>query len=90
MSRAYPNPLARGTSGIVERARSIKGWTRELLALADDAVVSVNELSCALPDCPPKETVVLVMQGSSTRQVSIHKPLSDVSKDDLERAFSNR
>ena len=62
MSRAFVNPLARGTAGVVDRARAIKQWTRDRLALPDEAVVSVNELACHLPGCLPKETVVLVMQ----------------------------
>lgn len=60
MSRACVNPLARRQPAVVASARAIKAWTRELLALGDDVVVSVNELSCALPDCPPAETAGLI------------------------------
>ena len=52
MNSAFSNPLGRRSPGIVSKAREIKLWTRELLLLPDDAVVSVNEVSCSLPDCP--------------------------------------
>jgi hypothetical protein len=36
----------------------VRAWTRERFALADDAAILVSEVSCALPGCPPRETVV--------------------------------
>ncbi|KXF75162.1 hypothetical protein ATN84_21065 [Paramesorhizobium deserti] len=87
MSRPFVNPLARGTPAVISHARAIKKWTREALALPDDAVVSVNELACHVPGCPPKETVVLVMQGGRTIQVSVHKALHDVTRDDIALTF---
>jgi hypothetical protein len=63
----------------VSKARSVKQWTREALAFGDDTVVSVNEVACALPECPPKETIILVMGTErQTRQVSTHKPLIEL------------
>ncbi|MCX8999408.1 hypothetical protein NOF55_20070 [Rhizobiaceae bacterium BDR2-2] len=88
MSGGFSNLLARGTSGVVGKARAIKQWTRVLLALPEDAVVSVNELACHLPGCPPKETVVLVMRDGETTQVSIHKAMLDLAEDDIADAFS--
>lgn len=88
MSRAFVNPLARGTAGVVDRARAIKQWTRDRLALPDEAVVSVNELACHLPGCLPKETVVLVMQDGKTIQASIHKAVQQVTEDDVAVAFA--
>ncbi|WP_081160841.1 hypothetical protein [Ensifer aridi] len=88
MSSPFVNPLARGTPGVVNSVRVIKQWTREVLKLDDDAIVCVNELACHLPGCPPKETVVLVMQGSgSTMQASLHKPMKDIVIEDIASAF---
>lgn len=89
MSRAFVNPLARGATGVINRARAIKQWTREQLALPDDVVVSVNELACHLPGCPPKETVVLVMCDGQTTQTSIHKAIEHVTEEDIAAAFSD-
>ena len=87
MSSAFANPLARGTASVIDKARAIKRWTRERLALPDEAVVSVNELACHLPGCPPRETVVLVMQDGRTTQASIHKAIQEVTEDDVVDAF---
>ncbi len=86
MTSAFVNPLQRRAPGLVEQARTIKQWTRESLALPDDTVVSVNELACHLPGCPPKETVILVMNAAVTVQASIHKALAEVAEADVAAA----
>nr|WP_178119241.1 hypothetical protein [Agrobacterium rubi] len=70
------------------RTREIKAWTRDIFNLPEDALVSVNELACHLPGCPPKETVVLMMFSDQTVQVSIHKAILEVTKEDISRTFS--
>ncbi|CDN96258.1 hypothetical protein [Agrobacterium tumefaciens] len=85
------NPLSRSGSAIVAQARLLKQWTRELLHLSADDIVSVSELSCALPDCPPKETVILVLSPSGeNRQLSVHKALMDVAFDDIIHAVATK
>lgn len=43
------------------------------------------ELECHEPDCPPLETVVVVMeQGKKTRQWKFHKPIPGITAKDLE------
>lgn len=88
MSQAFVNPLARNGPSVINSARAIKFWARKLLSLPDEAVVSVSELACHVPGCPPKETVILVMQGTETVEGSIHKPMKDVTEDDVAHAFS--
>lgn len=83
MSAAFVNPLQRRAPGLVEQARAIKQWTRACLELAEETVVSVNELACHLPGCPPKETVILVMNAERTLQASIHKALTEVAEADI-------
>ncbi|MBY5639349.1 hypothetical protein HFO39_32115 [Rhizobium leguminosarum] len=88
MSEAFVNPLARNGPSVINSARAIKTWARKLLSLPDDAVVSVSELACHVPGCPPKETVILVMHDAETVQASIHKPMKDATEDDVAHAFS--
>ena len=90
MNNAFVNPLAPKKTGVIEAARRIKGWTRKHLKLDDATIVSVNELACHLPDCPPRETVILVMSGpNATRQFSIHKGLMDVTLEDVSLAATD-
>lgn len=43
-----------------DSAARIKRWTREALALPEDAGVTVSEVDCADPACPGLETVIVV------------------------------
>jgi len=87
MSEAFVNPLARNGPSVINSARAIKSWVRKLLTLPDEAVVSVSELACHVPGCPPKETVILVMQGTETVQASVRKSMKGVTEDDIAHAF---
>jgi hypothetical protein len=70
------------------RTTEIKAWAAEALGLTDDVAVMVTELRCTEPGCPPMETVVAVLDGlGPTRQYKIHKPLADVTREDV-RAIS--
>jgi hypothetical protein len=70
------------------RTARIKAWAAEALGLGDEIAVMVTELRCTEPGCPPLETVVAVLGGGGpTRQYKIHKPLDDVTREDV-RAIS--
>jgi hypothetical protein len=65
--------------------RQVKEWAYEYLPISKEATVSVMELECHEPDCPPLETVVVVMeQGKETRQWKFHKPIPEITPKDLE------
>ena len=69
--------------------RQIKDWAYECLPISTEAVVSVMELECHKPDCPPLETVVAAMeQGKETRQWKFHKPMPDITLADVVDAAS--
>jgi nitrate reductase delta subunit len=62
----------------------VKDWTRERFKLPPDAAILVAEVSCALPGCPPLETVVAFWTGNDQRhQFKLFKPVADVVPDDL-------
>ena len=66
----------------------VKEWTRERFKLADDAAILVSEIACALPGCPPLETVVAFWtQGDKRHQFKLFKPAADVIADDLPPAW---
>jgi hypothetical protein len=51
-------------------------------------VVSVSQIECTVPGCPPVETVVMFWTGEQTRhQFKIFKPLDEVQPDDLPPAW---
>ena len=64
--------------------RQVKAWAQEFLPISDDSTVSVMELECREPGCPPLETVIAVMEaGKQTLQWKLHKAIPDVSREDL-------
>ena len=66
----------------------LQRWTRERFGLADDAAVLVTELACALPGCPPIETVIAFwLEDAQRRHFKVFKPLEDVVLGDLPPAW---
>ena len=62
----------------------VREWTRERFKLPDDAAIMVTEVTCALPGCPPLETVVAFWTGNDTRHYfKLFKPVAEVVEDDL-------
>ena len=64
--------------------RQVKDWAYECLPISAEAAVSVMELECHEPGCPPLETVVAAMEhGKETRQWKFHKPMPDITLADV-------
>jgi nitrate reductase delta subunit len=64
--------------------RRVKAWTRTRFRLPDDAAILVSELACAVPGCPPIETVVAFWtEGDQRHHFKIFKSVADVVEDDL-------
>ena len=62
----------------------VEAWTRARFKLAAEEVVIVTELACALPGCPPLETVVAFWTTDQTRHhFKIFKRVVEVKNDDL-------
>ncbi|MEM1427866.1 MAG: hypothetical protein AAGG09_00235 [Pseudomonadota bacterium] len=73
-ARPEPDAVARLKALIVER-----------FALPETTMVSVAELRCHEPGCPPVETVVTARGDDGTvEDWRIAKPLSDIAADDVD------
>ena len=74
-----------------ERLRAVErltAWTRERFGLPGAAVISVSEIACALPGCPPLETVIAFWTEDGKRhRFKVFKPLEQVILDDLPFAW---
>ena len=70
------------------RAAEIKAWVSQRLDLGESDLVSVAELTCHEPDCPPVETVVTVHRDDGERvSWKIHKPMSEGCQSDINNAL---
>lgn len=65
----------------------LKQLARELLDVDDETIVMVTELQCTEPGCPPIETVIAVLRVGAREQIKIHKPLAEVTRDDVVAAL---
>ena len=66
----------------------IEAWTRSRFSLSPEEVVLVSELTCALPGCPPLETVVAFWTRDQTRHhFKIFKRVDEVVYDDIPYAW---
>jgi hypothetical protein len=70
-----------------EQNGRIQSWVRNRLSLDEDTVVTVSELRCSEPGCPPLETLIAVLDGpGKRRQVKFHKPAAEIALADIESA----
>jgi len=68
----------------VQARDRVKAWTRARFKLCEDTAILVAEVSCAVPGCPPLETVVAFWTDSETRhQFKVFKPVREVVEEDL-------
>lgn len=82
LGSAQRNPAQRQS---LER---VEAWTRERFALPEDAVVMVSEVQCALPGCPPLETVIAFWTAPDERHhCKVFKAVQQVVADDLPYAW---
>ncbi|MEM1242678.1 MAG: hypothetical protein AAGI45_22840 [Cyanobacteria bacterium P01_H01_bin.26] len=66
--------------------QQIKTWVYDLLKLDLEIGISVSQLQCKEPGCPPIETVITIL-SQPAQTYKIHKALDDVDRDDLIRLF---
>ena len=80
--------------GMFQKKKSNKSATQNLknliiekFRLSKDTNVSIAELSCHEPNCPPKETIITIRKADgSTRVFSnlrIHKALDQIQREDV-------
>jgi D-aminopeptidase len=67
-----------------EALERIATQTRARFKLAQEEVVMVAQVACALPGCPPLETVVVFWTAAGVRhRFKIFKPVVEVTQEDL-------
>ena len=60
----------------------VRAWVRERFRLGDEAIL-VAEVACAVPGCPPVETVIAFWSEERRHHFKVFKPVAEVSADDL-------
>jgi hypothetical protein len=92
----FSNPFKpRGGAGYADALQRIRSWTTAALPAGtlpgDDPTISITELNCAEPGCPPRETVILVMWPDAPAwKLRVHKAMPDVEEGDVLGAMPSR
>jgi hypothetical protein len=61
----------------------LKALVRQKFNLSELETVTLIELRCTEPDCPPLETVVGILSASGNRQFKVHKALAELTAEDI-------
>ena len=57
--------------------------------LGQGVQISVSEINCPEPDCPPVKTAILLFkEGQPTQSIFVHKPARDIKMTDLQMALN--
>jgi nitrate reductase delta subunit len=56
---------------------------RSRFRLTDDTAILVAEVACAVPGCPPVETVIAFWSDECRHHFKVFKPVANVETDDL-------
>ena len=68
-----------------EIVRNLKNKITDKLKLPESTMLSIAELNCHEPNCPPKETVITTRaMNGSLESWRIAKSITDINLEDLE------
>ena len=67
--------------------KQLKSWVYQTLTLDESVHVSISQLTCTEPGCPPLETVIAVMT-QPPKTYKIHQPAAELEKNDVVQALA--
>lgn len=67
----------------------LKGWIRELIHIDQDIPISISQLQCREPGCPPLETSIAVLTQPPQRY-KIHRAVNEIEYSDLVTLLRNK
>ncbi|MEX2035133.1 MAG: hypothetical protein WEA28_08070, partial [Xanthobacteraceae bacterium] len=81
--RSAMRGFARKSPESVAALDRVREWVRARFALGEDTAILVAEVACAVPGCPPIETVIAFWAEEKRHHFKVFKPVAEVSEDDL-------
>lgn len=69
--------------------QQLKVWVYETLSLDESVTVSISQLTCTEPGCPPLETVIAVMT-QPPKTYKIHQPAVEITQDNLVQTLKEK
>mmetsp|Transcript_14324 Transcript_14324/g.34922 ORF Transcript_14324/g.34922 Transcript_14324/m.34922 type:complete len:114 (-) Transcript_14324:1876-2217(-) len=71
----------------------VKGWIKEAAAVPEGVTMMVTELKCKQDNCPPFETIMVIMhgaQGGGNQKRRIHSRLGDLTREVVAAAWAEQ
>ena len=65
-----------------QKIKQIKQWIYQALQIDDQISISLSQLQCTEPRCPPIETVINIMTNP-VQQYKIHKSIAEIEYTDI-------
>ena len=72
-----------------EKINQIKQWIYQALQIDDEISISLSQLQCTEPGCPPIETVINIMTNP-VQQYKIHKSIAELEYTDISFLKQNK
>ncbi|MEM9165096.1 MAG: hypothetical protein AAGC54_18765 [Cyanobacteria bacterium P01_F01_bin.4] len=69
--------------------QQLKAWVYEVLTLDAAVPISISQLKCTEPGCPPLETVIAVMT-QPPQTYKIHRSAADIEQADIANALTRQ
>jgi hypothetical protein len=69
-----------------KQIQQIKSWVYRILEVDSRIPISISQLACKKPGCPPIETVIAIM-STPVQQYKIHKAANDIDEIDICNLF---
>ena len=70
-----------------EHIKRLKAWVHETVDISTDVPVSISQLACHEPNCPPVETVIAIMTHPP-QQFKLHQPVGEILQSDIQSLVS--
>ncbi|MEA5594536.1 hypothetical protein [Rivularia sp. UHCC 0363] len=71
-----------------QQIKQVKEWIYQCLNIDEEISISLSQLQCTEPDCPPIETVISIMKNP-VQQYKIHKKIADIEYSDISILVGN-
>jgi len=65
----------------------VREWVRARFKLEADTAILVAEVACAVPGCPPLETVIAFWSSGRRHHFKVFKPVAEIANEDLPPAW---
>ena len=70
--------------------QNLKNYFIKKYEIPESTILSIAELNCHEPDCPPTETVITARSiDGTTKNWKIHKPIEEISEKDVKYLENN-